>query len=141
MNCGEIICSMNYWAVLVAALSSFIVGWLWYGPLFGKLWMKLNGFTPETLKEGGMPMPLTMGLNYVATVLAAFAIAMFLGFINRFDAGSGILTGIMIVIFWIATNRLNDVLFERIPFGLFMINVGYSLVTFILMGAIIGAWH
>ena len=141
MNCGEIISSMNYLAVLVAALSSFVVGWIWYGPLFGKLWMKLNNFTPESLKEGGMSMPVIMGLNYIATFVAAFAIAMFLGFIDRFDAGSGILAGLMIVIFWIATNRLNDVLYERKPFGLFLINMGYSLVTFILMGAIIGAWH
>ena len=141
MNCGEIICSMNYWAVLVAALSSFFVGWMWYGPLFGKLWMKLNGFTPEVLKEGGMSMPLIMGINYVATFIAAFAIAMFLGFIGRFDAASGMLAGLMIVIFWIATNRLNDVLYERKPFGLFLLNVGYSLVTFVIMGAIIGAWH
>lgn len=86
-------------------------------------------------------MPFIMGVNFVAIFLAAFAIALFLVFVNRFDAGSGVLTGLMIVIFWIATNRLNDVLYERKPFGLFLLNAGYSLVTFVIMGAIIGAWH
>ena len=141
MNCGEIICSMNYFAVLVATLSAFFVGWMWYGPLFGKQWMKLNGFTPEVLKAGGMSMSLIMGLNFIATFASAFAIAMFLGFIDRFDVGSGILTGLMIAIFWIATNRLNDVLYERKPFGLFLINIGYNLVIYMIMGAIIAMWH
>ena len=86
-------------------------------------------------------MPVIMLTNYIATVVSAFAIAMFLGFINRFDTGSGILTGLMIVVFWIATSRLNDVLYERKPFRLYLINVGYYLVIYILMGAILGAWH
>jgi hypothetical protein len=139
MEFGEIMGSINYPAVIVAALSSFIIGWLWYGPLFGKIWMKLNGFSKENIKEGGMSMPIIMIINFVATFLAAFALAMFLG--AESDLFFGIFAGFMIAIFWIATSRLNDVLYERKPFGLFLINIGYSLVTFIVMGAIIGMWH
>lgn len=139
MNFGEILGNINLLAVLVAALSAFIVGWLWYGPLFGKLWMKLNGFTQESIKEGGLSMPLIMLINYIATALAAFAIAMFIG--AESDMSFGIFAGFMIAIFWIATSRLNDVLYERKPFGLFLINVGYNLVIYVIMGAILGAWH
>ncbi len=141
MNCGEIIASMNYWAVLVAALASFFIGWIWYGPLFGKVWMKLNGFTKENIQEGAQSMPVIMGVNFVATLLAAFAIAMLLGFFDRFDVGSGILSGLMISVFWIATNRLNDVLYEKRPFGLFLLNVGYNMAIYVIMGIVIGAWH
>lgn len=84
-------------------------------------------------------MPVIMLSNYIATVLAAFALAMFLG--AESTLSFGIFAGFMIAIFWIATNRLNDVLYERKPWGLFFINVGYNLVIYILMGAIIGAWH
>ncbi len=136
---SEVFGSINYLAVFVAALSSFVIGWLWYGPLFGKLWMKLNGFTPEILREGGMPMGVIMPVNYVATLLAAFAIAMFLG--SEANAAFGVFAGLMIAIFWIATSRLNDVLYERKPFGLFLINVGYNLIIYVIMGAILGAWH
>ena len=75
MNVAEIISGINFWAVLVAALSSFVIGSLWYGPLFGKTWMKLNGLTDENLKEG-LSIPAIMGINYAATVLAAFALAL-----------------------------------------------------------------
>jgi len=43
--------------------------------------------------------------------------------------------------FWIGTSRLNDVLYERKPWGLFFINVGYTLVIYVIMGAILGAWR
>jgi len=140
MNMSEILSSINVWAVLVAALSAFIVGWLWYGVLFGKLWMKLNGFTEEMLRDGkGMSMPLVMIINYIATVLAAFAIAMFIG--SAADMHFGIFAGFMIALFWIGTSRLNDVLYERQPFKLYLINLGYNLVIYIIMGAVLGTWH
>lgn len=139
MNVGEMIGNINFFAVLVSAFSAFFIGWMWYGPLFGKLWMKLNGFSADNIQEGTMPMPVIMGVNYVATFLAAFAIALFVG--SEANIGYGIFAGVMIAIFWIATSRLNDVLYEKKPWGLFFINVGYNLVIYAIMGAIIGAWH
>lgn len=139
MEPAEVLKSINYLAVVVAALSSFVVGWLWYGPLFGKTWMKLHGFTEEGLKDGTLSMPVIMVVNYIATALAALAIAMFLG--PEATAGFGIFAGLMIAIFWIATSRLNDVLFEKKPWGLFFINVGYNVVIYVIMGAVLGAWH
>ncbi len=139
MDFGEVISSMNFLAVLVATLSAFVLGALWYGPLFGKLWMKLNGFTPESVKVGGMSMPVIMITNFAATLISALALAMFLG--KESDWIFGLTAGIMVALFWIATNRLNDVLYEKKPLGLWILNVGYALVSYAIMGAILGAWH
>lgn len=139
MDIVNVMGQINLLAVLVAALSSFVVGWLWYGPFFGRKWMNYTGFTEADLKARSMPMPVVMGVNYLATVLAAFAIAMFLG--PDPDAAFGVFAGLMIAVFWIGTSRLNDVLYENKPWGLFFINAGYYVVIYILMGAILGAWH
>ena len=139
MESTEIFGNINYLAVLISALSAFVVGWLWYGPLFGKQWMKLHGFTEEELSKGTISFPVIMVINYVATVLAALAIAMFLG--AESTVGFGLFAGLMIAIFWIGTSRLNDVLYERKPWGLFFINVGYNVIIYAVMGAILGAWH
>lgn len=139
MGTENLLGQVNYLAVLVAALAAFILGALWYGPFFGKRWMAYMGLSGEDLKEGTMPMPAVLGVNYVATALSAFAIALFLG--PESDAAFGIFAGIMIALFWIGTSRLNDVLYESRPWGLFFINVGYYLVTYTVMGAILGAWH
>ena len=84
-------------------------------------------------------MPVILIVNYVATALAALALAMFIG--AEANAGFGIFAGVMIAIFWIGTSRLNDVLYEKKPMGLFWINVGYYLVIYAIMGAVLGAWH
>ncbi|MBN2636170.1 MAG: DUF1761 domain-containing protein [Prolixibacteraceae bacterium] len=139
MDSQEILSGINFIAVLVSAFSAFIVGWLWYGPLFGKKWMELHGFTKEDVQKGTLPMPVIMITNYVATALAALAIAMFIG--AEANVGFGIFAGIMIAVFWIGTSRLNDVLYEKKPFGLFLINVGYNIVIYTIIGAILGAWH
>ena len=47
--------AINYWAILASALSTFLIGGLWYSPaVFGKAWMHENGFTEEELKKGNM---------------------------------------------------------------------------------------
>jgi hypothetical protein len=139
MNFGEIVSEINFLAVIVAAFSAFIIGWLWYGPLFGKQWMKLNGFTKESIQTGGLSLPVIMIINYIATVLAALSIAIFIG--AESNLLFGIFAGFMIALFWIGTSRLNDVLYERKPWGLFLINLGYNLVIYMIMGAVIASWY
>ena len=51
MDFGQAISNINFLAVIVAAFSAFFVGWIWYGPLFGKKWMELNGFTKENMGQ------------------------------------------------------------------------------------------
>jgi hypothetical protein len=139
MNFGEIVSEINFLAVIVAAFSAFIIGWLWYGPLFGKQWMKLNGFTKESIQTGRLSLPVIMIINYIATVLAALSIAIFIG--AESNLLFGIFAGFMIALFWIGTSRLNDVLYERKPWGLFLINLGYNLVIYMIMGAVIASWY
>lgn len=140
MNLVEVIAHLNYWAVVVAALSTFVVGSLWYSPfLFGKKWMELNGFTEESLRESTLPMPVVFGSSFIASLLAAFVLAMFLG--SAANLWFGLFVGFMIAVFWIATARLNTILFERQKFSLFLIHAGYDLVAYMVMGAIIGAWR
>ena len=62
---------VNFLAVAVAALAPMVIGGIWYGPLFGKLWMSAHGYTPERLevmKKGmgkayGLSRLLAMGLS------------------------------------------------------------------------------
>ena len=68
---------INYFAVLAAAASTFVLGGLWWSPLlFQRAWMRANGFTEEKLKEGSMAK--IFGVSFVLTVVMAFNLAMFL---------------------------------------------------------------
>jgi len=127
----------NYLAVIVAALSTFLVGGLWYSPaLFGKAWMRENGFTEEGMK--GRSMAKIFGLAFFLALIAAINLAMFLGPENR--PAMGALWGFAAGFGWVATFVGTHYLFERKSFALFLINAGYSVVSLTLMGVILAAW-
>jgi hypothetical protein len=139
MNIIEAIININYWSILVAGLSTLFLGNLWYSPiLFGRKWMELTGFTPEEIRDTSN-IPVILSSSFITSILSAFALAMFLG--PESNALFGMFAGFMIAVFWITTSKLNNVLFEKQKTGLFLIHAGYDIVSYLIMGAIIGAWH
>ena len=128
--------NINWWSVLVAALSSFVIGGLWYNPLFGKVWMREFGFTEEDLKK--RDLPLTFGLSFVLALVAATILDMFIGH----EAGLvfGTCAGFFAGFGWVATMLGILYLFEMKSLKAFLINAGYCMVTLSVMGAILGAW-
>ena len=128
--------SINYFAVLVAALSAFIIGGLWYSVLFEKAWMKENGFDQEKLKKENMG--IIFGGSFIFSLIISFVLVLFLG--PERDAVFGTMAGLMAGLLWVATAMGITYLFERKSLKLFLINAGYHVVTFTIMGLILGAW-
>jgi hypothetical protein len=130
------IATINWLSVFVAALSGFVIGSLWYGPLFQKPWMQLTGMTKE--KGAQANMAVTFGGAYVLNVIGAAGIAMVLG-----DHGgwhNGLHTGALAGLFFVAAALGVIYLFEQRPWRLWCINAGYQVVNFAAMGAVLGAW-
>lgn len=128
---------VNYLAVLLAALSAFLLGGLWYSPiLFAKPWMRLTGQSEETLKSGSMAM--IFGGAFLLNLIAAWVLAMFLGPMElQYAAAAGLSVGLC----WVTASLGVNYLFERRPLGLWLINGGYFTIQFTVMGAIIGAMN
>lgn len=132
------ISSLNLPAVLVAAVSCFILGGLWYsGLLFGKTWMQESGITEERAKNQNIPK--TFGLAFIASLVIAFILAMFLG--SESTLHSGLFYGFLAGFGWVAMAFAINDLFEQRSFKLFLINASYHTLAFTIMGGIIGAWH
>ena len=127
---------INWLAVIAAAASPFVIGSLWYGPVFGKVWMCLTGHTPGS--PGQNSMGLTFGLTAVLNLIIATSLAMFIGGGNwQFGLFAGLAAGLTFVAMALGVIYL----FESRPFKLWLINGGYQVVVFTLMGTILGAWH
>lgn len=127
----------NIWAVLTAAVASFLLGGLWYSPLlFGKAWQREVGLSDEQLAGGNMAM--IFGLSFVLALLAAFVFAMFLG--PRPPLALGLGAGFSAGLCWVASSFGINYLFERKSLKLFLINGGYHTVQFTLIGLIIALW-
>lgn len=129
--------SINYFAVLVAALSAFVIGGLWYSVLFGNAWMNENGFSEETLKKGSMGK--IFGGAFILSFIISFVLVLFLG--PERDAMVGATAGLLAGLFWVAAAMGITYLFERKSLKLFLINAGYHVITFTIMGLILGVWR
>ena len=136
MDASETVAHLNWLAIGVAALVGFATGGLWYGPLFGKAWMRAAGMTEEQLRA--RPLAPIYGTTLALNLVAALSLAMFVG---GGDLQFGLFAGFMTGATFVATALGVTVLFEGRPLRLWLIDAGYQTLNFTAMGAILGAWH
>ena len=129
---------INHLAVVAAALSMFVLGGLWYGPLFGKTWMDVNGFTEERLKD--MNVAKIYGFSFLFALVMAYNLAWFLSTPDT-DLAWGAAAGFLAGFGWVALGIGIVSLFERRSWKYVLVNGGYMTVAFTIMGVIIGAWR
>ena len=131
--------TLNWIAVITAAFSNFLIGGFWYSPfLFGKIWMKENGFTDDDLKKANMAKV------FILTFLFSFVMALNLGiFLN--NSGTtvtwGLISGFLAGFGWAAMSIFVIGLFERKSAKYLLIHGGYVTVSFVVMGFIISIWR
>ncbi len=132
---------VNLVAIVVAAVVYMVVGMFWYSPMgFGKPWMKLVGMKEGEMKGSKMTKPIL--LSFITALIMSYVLAHFI-----FFAGEKTALGGAKIAFWgwlgfVATMVANDFIYavKEKPWSLYLINVGYVLVSLVIMGAILGAW-
>ena len=129
--------AINWLAVVVAAVSTFMIGGLWYGPLMGNVWMRASGVSAEQAASGNKGM--IFGVSFILQLIAAAILDMFIG--PQGTMAGGIAAGGAAAVFWVATAFGVVYLFEQRPFAHWAVNAGYHIVTYLIMGAILGAWN
>lgn len=127
----------NYPAVLAAAVVSFVVGGAWYSPLlFAKVWMKEAGLDEAKLQSARLGK--VFALSFVCSLVMAFNLAAFLG--AKATLGFGIFAGFATGLGWVAMSLAIIYMFEQRSLKLWLVNGGCQVVTYTLMGAILGGW-
>jgi hypothetical protein len=135
---------VNYVAVVIAAVANMVLGFLWYGPLFGKQWMKLSGFTKADMDEAKKKgMGKSYGLMALGSLVMAFVLAHSLVFAASYMHVSGLSAGLQSG-FWswlgfVAPVTLGTVLWDGKPWKLYILTNGYYLVSLLLMGVILAS--
>jgi hypothetical protein len=129
--------AIHWLAVIIASLTGFILGGLWYGPLFGKAWQNASGVSGEKARSNNRPS--TFILVEILNLIAAISLALFIG--SQSDWKFGLFAGFMTGTTFIGVALGINYLFEQRPLRLWLINCGYMTLNFSAMGAILGAWH
>ncbi len=134
--------SINYLAILVAAIAAMVVGFLWYSPmLFGKVWARLKGYTEESFKAEQKKMGKLYGLSFLATLLMAYMLSHVMALSNAFY-GYGMLQDGLTSAFFMWLGFVMPIQFTSQMFGekkwiLFFIDTGYQLVSLVIMAVVI----
>ena len=138
-----IIPNLNYLHVLVVTVAGFLLGWLWYGLLFGKAWMAEMKITEEMKKEqcAKKGMAGFMIKGFVFTLLGTFGLAALIAAHGAPNWKHGAAFGAFIGVFGPVVRMLNGSVWEERSLKLQAINAGHEVVLYALQGAILGAWH
>jgi hypothetical protein len=136
--------NVSLWSVLVAGISTMVVGFLWYSPmLFARPWMVAMGYDPED-KAKIQEMQKSAGKSYAISFIASLVSAFVLGKILHLTTGNtalhGMKIGFAIWLGFVTTVQLTAKLFGNQSTRLYLINTGYQLVCYLAMGAILAVW-
>lgn len=133
---------INIWAILASAAAHMVLGFLWFSPwIFGKVWMRALGLTPEDcekMRQKGM------GKTYVLAFLSAFVtacvMALLIGALQVESLDFGLIVGALVWLGFVMTATSGSVIFEGRRPALYWISGGFSLVSLLAMSAILTLW-
>lgn len=133
--------TINLWAVLGAAVVNMILGSLWYGPLFGKMWMRMSGMSKEKIKSMPMSPARGMTIGFISALLIAYALALFSQYWAALSVGDAFVFAFWVWIgFWVP-NTVSAVLWEGRSWKLFWLNVVFQLLSLWAMTSILVLWQ
>jgi hypothetical protein len=128
----------HWLAILAAGVVGFLIGGIWYGPLFGKAWAKARGLDAEALKAKP-GLGVIFGATFVLNLIAAFMLDhLYLTYDAPVGFHHSLLIAAIIGIGFITTSIGVNYLFARLSRTLFLIDAGYWIVNYLAMGAIFG---
>jgi len=135
---------VNLLAVLVAAISTMVVGFLWYSPmLFARLWTILMGYNPDdkaALAEMQKDAGRSYGIAFFLSLISALVLGKIIQIATVNTVLYGMKTGFAVWLGFVTAVQATSVLFAKKPFKLYAIDTGYQLVCYVVMGAILAAW-
>ena len=131
---------INYLAVVLAMLSSMVVGSIWYARgVFGNMWIKLARID---LKKPGYPMWIPLVATAVVSFITAYVLA-HVAFLSHTFFGNSFLQDSLATALWLwlgftAARFITHDAFEGRPWKLTLLTISHELATLLIMGAIIG---
>ena len=126
---------VNIIEVAAAGIATFILGFIWYGPLFGKQWMQYRGVKEQNMKKEGMAKVMAGGL--VTSLISAYVLGGFISTAVSSDLMTALMVGFLAWFGFQATILAGSVLWENKPIGLFALNAAYQLSAALIMSAIL----
>ncbi|TXK17090.1 DUF1761 domain-containing protein [Homoserinibacter sp. GY 40078] len=132
---------INYIAVVLATLSSMIVGSVWYTPkVFGRYWMREAGIVESEMGSAVRPIIVTLIVSFITAWVLAGAAFISYSFYGGSFFWNSVLTAVILWAGFTAARFITHDQFDRRTTGLTVLNCAHELVTVVVMAVIIGVW-
>ncbi len=128
----------NYLAIIVAAVANYAIAFLWYAVIFAKTWQRLSGvsdMTPTATK-----IILTLIGSFLMSYVLYHSIAFGDYYVRMSGAGGGLMGGFFSWLGFVFPVTLMTKLYEKKPWGLWLLDNGFWLVSLLVMGVILSFW-
>jgi hypothetical protein len=127
--------NINFFAVFVAWIIHIVIGLIWFRPeLFGKEWSKLTGQELNPAKKWLIPGML----GHLAMILVLLVL---IKLTHSNNGLGGLWIGLLTWIGFIVPMEIGELMWEKIPFRLFLIRIGNQFLGILVSGFILGAWQ
>ncbi|MEK9186246.1 MAG: DUF1761 domain-containing protein [Patescibacteria group bacterium] len=132
------ITDINLLSVLVAGVAAMAIGFLWYGPFFGKVWMRESYWTENELAEAKKGMGANYFMSFITALVMAIVLEVLINGIGINSVTGGLKLTFIVWLGLLATVKFNDKLFSKNKsITLFWIDSGHYLAVMLAMGAIL----
>jgi hypothetical protein len=131
---------LNYFAIVVAAVASFMFGWLWYGVLLSRQWLDAVGKSEQEIKGGGGASPMPFVIAFVAQLIMAWMLAGVIGHLGPGEVSfqNGVIAAAFVWFGFVITTLTVNNAFQGAKRALTLIDGGHWLGVLLLQGAVIG---
>lgn len=137
----NMLASVNYLTVVVAALIPMVLGMVWYGPLFGKQWMDAMGIKKSDMGKMKKEAPKAYSGSFIAALVMSFVLGQVVNFFNASSASEGMRIGFWLWLGFIVTKSATDMFFGTGKnWTVYYLSMGYQLVSMLGMSALFAVW-
>ena len=132
---------LNYWAIITAAVASFVMGGVWYGLLFPKQWVRVHGYTEEQTRSMQQKQPRNFAIFLAANLVTGLVISILVVNLKLGSAGPGAVLGVLLWLGVAAPIGASKNAGMGKPPAAWLIDTGYDVCALSVMGLIIAAWR
>jgi len=130
---------INWVAVVAGTIGYQVLGALWYGPLFGSVWMDGMGYADHD-DMGGEDARMGYAMTAIGAFVAALALAVLVDWSGAATWSAGLSIGLLAGVGFVATTGLQAVPFEERPWPVYLLSTGYNVVALAGIGVLLAVW-
>jgi hypothetical protein len=137
---------ISWGAVVVGVIMSIVLGSIWYGPIFGKKWAALMGMDmndPVKVAEAKKGMWKMYVIQMIASLVTVSVLSIVLLKFDNFTTGEMVCSSLLMWFGFVLPTEVGAVLWgnksKKDAINILMINAGYGLVLFVLLGLVVSS--